>query len=298
MTLEVYFSSKAWSCACWVGEIGSGGAVIGCRPNSLPGLAAWSFCAGSVGTDWTAVGAGAGMAVGAAGATDAAGVTDAAEVVAAGVSPSVVPAGRLPEGGGTGAKKLFPELAVVGAAGSVGWAGASAGEASMVGAGGGVAGTAAPEGVTTTGVGWGCAGTALAAAGFASVAGGLCIVGAAVGAAAAGWAGAAGMAGAAPGGFWIGGGVGETAAAGAGWAGCSGILGAGVCAFVGADGVSNSRSFSSSAARAAAWAGLSSAWTTPTTLAQSAVLQTNGINLEICITFSYANLAPEATAFR
>jgi hypothetical protein len=55
--------------------------------------------------------------------------------------------------------------------------------------------------------------------------------------------------------------------------------------------------FSNIAARAAAWAGLSSACTTPTTLAQSAVLHTNGINLEICITFSYAKLSPEATAF-
>ena len=91
------------------------------------------------------------MAVGAAVVAAAAGM-----VGAAGVSSPVAPADTLPEGGGTGVKKPFPELAVVDAAGSVVWVGAAAGEASIVGAGGGVAGTAAPEGVTTTGGGWGC----------------------------------------------------------------------------------------------------------------------------------------------
>ena len=125
-------------------EIGSGGAVIGCRPNSLPGKFALAFCDGSMGEDRTVVGAGVGMAVG------------AADVADAGVSPNTAPAGRLPEGGGTGANKLFHDLELVDAAVIVGAGGVV--EGMVIAAAGGLvgSGTVAPEGVTTTGGGWVC----------------------------------------------------------------------------------------------------------------------------------------------
>jgi hypothetical protein len=244
-------------------------------------------------TDWIAAGAGAWAAVG------------AADVVDDGVCSNAAPAGMPPEGGGTGANKLFPDLEVVDAAGFVILAGATLGAAVIAGFSAGVvdegmvvtvAGwlvgscTVAPEGVTITGggavggavtaVGWvgfsgitgaaacgfsagGATGGAVTAsgwAGFSGIAGAVVACGFSAGGAikgavaiGAGWAGFSGIAGAAAAcGFSVGGAVGDTVVTGAGWAGFFGIFGAGVCAFVGAGCVSNSRSFSSSAARAAA----------------------------------------------
>lgn len=157
-------------------EIGSGGATIGCNPNRLAGMAALLlFCDGSVGTGWT---------------TAVAGVCAAVGVVAVdgGRLPSgAVPDVILPEGGGTGAKKLLPELEVVDPAVVAGGGGAG-----MVAAGGGFVGSCAvaPEGVTATAVGgaadtggaatgWtGCEGVAGAgvAAGGAAAAAGVCVL--------------------------------------------------------------------------------------------------------------------------
>ncbi|HLX95166.1 MAG TPA: hypothetical protein VKU37_05425, partial [Verrucomicrobiae bacterium] len=61
-------------------------------------------------------------------------------MLSSGAAPDVM----LPEGGGTGAKKLFPELEVADAAVAGGGVGAG-----KVGAGGGLVGMVAPEGVTT-----------------------------------------------------------------------------------------------------------------------------------------------------
>jgi hypothetical protein len=63
-----------------------------------------------------------------------------------------------------------------------------------------------------------------------------------------------------------------------------------------AAGLSNSFIFCSKAARAAAWTGVSSA-RTEMKLAQKAAAQTAGNNFMICISFFYANLSPDATAF-
>ena len=106
---------------------------------------------------------------------------------------------------------------------------------------------------------------------------------------------------------WAGGATGWTGATGCtgagatGWTGTgsgAGVLSGGITpVLLDAGGTLTSDIFSNKAARAAAWAGLSSACTMPATLAQSAVPHTNGINLEICIMFSYAKLWTEATAF-
>jgi hypothetical protein len=71
-----------------------------------------------------------------------------------------------------------------------------------------------------------------------------------------------------------------TIGGGAGWAGC----------------VSGMFIFSISAARAAACAGVSAAWTVMK-LAQKATAQTAENNLKICILLFYANFPPDATAF-
>jgi hypothetical protein len=60
--------------------------------------------------------------------------------------------------------------------------------------------------------------------------------------------------------------------------------------------LSNSFIFCSKAARAAAWTGVSSA-RTEMKLVQKATAQTAGNNFMICISFFYANLPPDATAF-
>ena len=78
--------------------------------------------------------------------------------LSSGAAPGVI---LLPEGGGTGTKKPFPELEVVGAAVVVGGAGTG-----RVAAGGGLVGscTVEPEAVTTT-AGGGAADTVGAATG-------------------------------------------------------------------------------------------------------------------------------------
>lgn len=160
-----YFSSKARSCACWSVEIGSGGATIGFKPNALAAVVLLLLCDGSRARDGRAAGAGVGRAVG------------AADVVAGGVlSGNMAPVGILPEGGGTGPNKLFPELEAEDFAGTVLCAGTAA-------AGGLVGGClVAPEGVTATGGGW-AAGTFVtfvvgaAAAWLDSIAGGFATAG-------------------------------------------------------------------------------------------------------------------------
>jgi hypothetical protein len=122
-----------------VAEIGNGGAAIGFKPNAAAAVVVLLllFCDGSIGRDWTGVGAGICAAVG------------VADVVADGVLPSgIASAGALPEGGGTGLNKLSPEFAVVDAAGVVVRTGATPGAGVIAGA------VVAPEGVTATGGGW------------------------------------------------------------------------------------------------------------------------------------------------
>ena len=108
------------------------------------------FCDGSVGTDWTPAGAGVCAAAGSA-------VVDGGRLSSGGVL-GVIP---LPEGGGTGTKRSFPELEVIGAAVVAG--GVAAGR---VAAGGGLVGscTVVPEEVTTN-AGSGAADTGGAATG-------------------------------------------------------------------------------------------------------------------------------------
>ena len=98
----------------------------------------------------------------------------------------IASAGVLPEGGGTGPNKLFPELEADDVAGLVVGAGATRGAGVIAGTvvAGGLAGccTVAPDGVTATGGGW-AGGTfgafvvgivaAGAADGLVSIAGGL-----------------------------------------------------------------------------------------------------------------------------
>ena len=71
----------------------------------------------------------------------------------------------------------------------------------------------------------------------------------------------------------------------------------GVSALVGASDASDPFIFSINAARAAACAGLSCAWT-EMKLAQTVAAQTVNRNLETCIVFFYAKSASDATAFR
>ena len=71
----------------------------------------------------------------------------------------------------------------------------------------------------------------------------------------------------------------------------------GVSALVGASDASDPFIFSINAARAAACAGLSCAWT-EMKLAQTVAAQMVNRNLETCIVFFYAKSASDATAFR
>jgi hypothetical protein len=108
------------------------------------------FCDGSVGTGWATAGDGVCAAVG------------VVAVDGGRLSSGAVPDVILPEGGGTGAKKLLPELEVVDPAVVAGGGGAG-----MVAAGGGFVGSCAvaPDGVTVTAVG-GAADTGGAATGW------------------------------------------------------------------------------------------------------------------------------------